>query len=551
VASLAEKPAGDSENFDRARFDQQVQVGAKLAGRYRLARELRRYPDAREPRPQAWVGFDEVLNREVGIDLIASGHPRASAVEAAARDAATVPDVRFVQVLDVADENGLVYVVKEWISDSSNLTDRLVGGPLSVALATRIARELAVAIAEAHSCDITHGALDPNKVLLTSTNQVKILGLRLETALCGIVTGPETAIEDVKAIGALWYAALTGRWPTEHSAFGLPAAPFAHGKPFSPAQVRAAIPKAVDQVVEQVLESAGSDVPTIDSAKTLTTTISALPRLRDEAEATDVLPRPALRRAPVYPVAAPTAVQQIASPAHGSRGDGGGGNGGGSGGGAAGGVGRVPRSLLAVIIGVVVVIIAVAAFQLGGGSGSSSSGPTTSSTASRSASSGPASAQQLPIATASIWDSDKGADDVSRLAQSYNGSAEGWITTTYLSGPDITSYRKGTGIIFDLGSAKAVSKVTFTVVVAGATVEVWTADASLNSLPSVSNSAPAGFSKQATKADVGGGEVDVTFSTSVTTRYVMVWFTALPHQDAGGFNIAGYRDSLANVKIFS
>src|SRR5579859_3287477 len=124
VASLAEKPAGDSENFGRARFDQQVHVGAKLAGRYRLERELRRYPDAREPWPQAWVGFDEVLNREVGIDLVASGHPRAEAVESAARDAATVSDVRFVQVLDVADENGLVYVVKEWVSDGANLKER-------------------------------------------------------------------------------------------------------------------------------------------------------------------------------------------------------------------------------------------------------------------------------------------------------------------------------------------------------------------------------------------------------------------------------------------
>jgi hypothetical protein len=45
--------------------------------------------------------------------------------------------------------------------------------------------------------------------------------------------------------------------------------------------------------------------------------------------------------------------------------------------------------------------------------------------------------------------------------------------------------------------------------------------------------------------------VDVTFSTTVNTRYVMVWFTALPHQAASGYNIDGYRDSLANVKIFS
>jgi hypothetical protein len=80
---------------------------------------------------------------------------------------------------------------------------------------------------------------------------------------------------------------------------------------------------------------------------------------------------------------------------------------------------------------------------------------------------------------------------------------------------------------------------------------VWTADAGLTSLPSLRNSAPPGFAKQVTKSGVGGGEVDVAFSTAVKTRYVMVWFTSLPYQDAGQYNIAGYRDSLANVKIFS
>lgn len=534
MASLAEKPAGDSENSDRARFDQRVHVGATLAGRYRLQRELHRFATADGPGPQAWVGFDELLNREVGIDLIASGHPRAQALEAAARNAATVPDVRFVQVLDVADEDGLVYVVTEWVSDATALTHRLGRGPLSVALATRIARELAVAMAEAHACDLRHGALDPDKVLLTSTNQVKILGLCLETAMSG-AEDSATPAEDVRAVAAIWYAALTARWPGEEAAYGLPAAPRSHGKPFTPAQIRAAIPKAVDQLVEQALDAADGDVPVIDSAKTLTSSIAALPRLRDESEVTDVLPRPAIpRRAPVYPVAAPTAVQQLGSP------------------GGAGGFGRVPRGLLAVILGVVVVVGAVAAFQLGGSHGENGAGTgSPGSPQARSASSAPPAAQQLAIATASIWDSDKGNDDAERLQQSYNGSSEGWVTTTYINGPDITSFRKGTGVIFDLGSVHKVSKVTFTVGVAGATAEVWTADASLTAVPPVQNSAPPQFTKQATKAGVGGGEVDVTFSTTVNTRYVMVWFTALPHQDAGQYNIAGYRDSLADVKIFS
>lgn len=542
MASLAEKPAGDSENFDRARFDNQVHVGARLAGRYRLERELRRYPGAGQPTPQAWVGFDEVLNREVGIDLVASGHSRASAVEEAARNAATVPDVRFVQVLDVADENGLVYVVTEWVADAMDLTHRLARGPLSVAVATRVARELAVAMTEAHSWEMTHGALDPDKVLLTSTNQVKILGLCLETAMSGVDAGSATPLDDVKAIGSVWYAALTGRWPGEEPAFGLAAAPRAHGKAFTPAQIRAAIPKAVDQLVDDALQSAGSEIPTIDSAKSLAGAIAGLPRMRDEPEVTDVLPRPIVQRTvqqqrpPVYPVAAPTAVQMSA--ATGRLGS------------AGGGVGRVPRGVLAVILGAVVVVGAVAAFQLGGKNGGSAGAPPNSPGVT-SSSAAPIALRQLTISQASIWDSDKGQDDVEKLQQSYNGSTEGWVTSTYKDGPDITSYRKGTGIIFDLGSAQKVGKASFTVGAPGATVEVWTADASLSSLPAVANSAPPGFTKQSVKAGVGGGEVDVTFSSPVTTRYVMIWFTVLPHQNAAQYEIDGYRDSLANVKIFS
>jgi len=46
--------------------------------------------------------------------------------------------------------------------------------------------------------------------------------------------------------------------------------------------------------------------------------------------------------------------------------------------------------------------------------------------------------------------------------------------------------------------------------------------------------------------------VTATFSP-VTTRFVMVWFTVLPHQDADSAtnDIAGFRDTLSNVRIFS
>jgi len=540
VASLAEKPAGDSENFDRARFEQLVHAGARLAGRYRLERELRRYPGGGEPAAQSWVGFDELLNRKVGVDLVSSGHPRARVVEAAARSAATVPDVHFVQVLDAADENGVVYVVKEWVADATSLAALLAGGPLSPARATRIARELAVAIAEAHQCDMTHGALDPTTVLVTSTSQVKILGLCLERALSGSEGASDSPAQDVRAIGCLWYAALTGRWPLEEGGFGLPGAPFSHGRPFSPAQIRAAVPKPVDQLVSQVLgapQTPGEPaaVPTIDGAKALMAGITALPKLRDEAETTSVIPRTYPQRPTAYPPTPPTMVAPVRSGASSGHRP----------------PSRFPRGLIALIVGVVLVVGTVAAFELGGSHNTPSAGPSTSP-APRSASSAPAT-QQLSIATASIWDSDKGQDDAANLAHAYDGSSTGWTTSTYFDGPKIAPYRAGSGIVFDLGSAKSVSAVSFDVAIPGATVEVWTGSSSLSAVPAVTNSAPAGFAKQGEQANVGGGgDVKVTFS-AVTTRFVLVWFTALPHQDADTAtnDIAGYRDTLSNVRIFS
>jgi len=539
VASLAEKPVGDSENFDRARFEQQVHAGARLAGRYRLDRELRRYSGGDQPLPQAWVGFDELLNRKVGIDLISSGHPRARAVEGAARNAATVPDVHFVQVLDAADESGLVYVVKEWVADATSLSTQLANGPLSTAKATAIARELAAAVSAAHDCDMPHGALDPTTVLVTSTGQVKILGLCLERALSGLENGPDAQAEDVRAIGRLWYAALTGRWPTEDGDYGLPGAPFSHGKPFSPAQIRAAVPKAVDQLVSQILGAADASgeatgPSTIETAKALTAGIATLPRFREEPETTSVLPRTTYPQRPGgYPAASRTVAMPQSRVMTG---------------------GRPPRGysrgLIAIIVGVVLVIGTVAAFELGGRHNSPSASSSTSPNA-RSASSPPA-AQPLAIATASIWDSDKGQDDTANLPHAYDGSSTGWTTSTYFDGPTIAPYRAGSGIIFDLGSAKSVASVKFDVAVAGATVEVWTASSSLSSVPTVTNAPPPGFTKQSAQANVGGGgDITATFSSPVTTRFVMVWFTVLPHQDADQNDIAGYRDTLSNVRIFS
>lgn len=586
MASLAEPPAEDvgssarDESAPPALHSVQL-VGEKLAGRYRLERESERFgsgPDegsAQGPGwdgatavlttangspgsgeglnasllgPSRWIAFDELLNRKVGVDLIGAAHSRAQAVQDAARDAATVADVRFVQVLDVAEQDGLVYVVTEWISDAANMAQRLAAGSMPVARATRIARDVAAAVAQAHSVGLSHGRLTPRAVLLTSTDQVKILGLRLDAALAGTEQlAPEAAqARDTREVGRLWYAALTGLWPGDEPAYELDAAPQAHGRPYSPTQIRAAIPKAVDQLVMQSLaEAEDAQAEPFPDGKALANAISGLPRLRDEAETTMVVPRSMAQRAasrsePVHPVAAPALTAPMP--------------------GVPGRIGEpqdrppramVRRGLLSIALAVIVAFAAFAAVEFGG-SDKKAGTPASTSPHSGAASSGvpTTAASLLTIATASIWDSSDGTTDQQDVTNAYNGSSTGWTTSTYLDGPSIAPYRQGTGLIFDLGSKQKIGSLTFDVATSGATTQVLAAQTGMTTLPALANEEPPGFTVQDTESNIGGGVVKVTFPAPVVTRFVMIWFTVLPHQDAGQYDIAGYKDNLSHVQIY-
>lgn len=588
MASLAEPPAEDvgpsarDESGPPALRSAKL-VGEKLAGRYRLERESDRFgpvPDAALPGgpewgdsaavlgtangssgagaaqeasvsgPSRWIAFDELLNRKVGVDLIGAAHPRAQAVQEAARDAATVADVRFVQVLDVAEQDDLVYVVTEWISDAANLAQRLAAGSMPVARATRIARDVAAAVAQAHSVGLSHGRLTPRAVLLTSTDQVKILGLRLDAALAGVGQLPPEAAQagDTREVGRLWYSALTGLWPGDEPAYGLDAAPQAHGRPYSPTQIRAAIPKAVDQLVMQALAETGDpQTEPFADGKALANAIAGLPRLRDEAETTMVVPRSMAQRAasrsePVHPVAAPALTAPMPGVPGGRRGE---------------PQDRPPRAmmrrgLLSVALAVIVAFAAFAAVEFGGSDKKADTPSSTSPHSGSASSSAPTTAASLlTIATASIWDSSDGTTDQQNVNDAYDGSDTGWTTSTYDDGPSIAPYRAGTGLIFDLGSKQKIGSLSFDVAAAGATTQVLTAQTDMTTLPTLANEAPPGFAVQDTESDVGGGTaIKVTFPAPVETRFVMIWFTALPHQDASQYDIAGYKDNLSHVQIY-
>lgn len=223
-----------------------------LAARYRLV----------EQRPSStgggglWIGRDETLARPVAIRLLPLTDPRSGPLLEAAAAAGRLNHPALTQVFDASEQDGYAYVVREWAVGTS-LSDLVTGAELEPALAALIATQVADALRAAHARGLGHGRVHPGNVFVDAVDAVKLTDLGLSAALAGVSNdSPSTAAEDAAAIGAVAYAVLTGRWPGRSPRDrwpGLEPAPWAAGRPCSPRQLRAAVPRPLDTVVVRAL----------------------------------------------------------------------------------------------------------------------------------------------------------------------------------------------------------------------------------------------------------------------------------------------------------
>ncbi|HZC26578.1 MAG TPA: protein kinase family protein, partial [Actinopolymorphaceae bacterium] len=230
-----------------------VDPGVTLAGRYRVAELLAETPGDGGV-AQTWRAVDEVLSRSVVVHVLAADDPRSDHLLEASRRAATAADVRFLRVLDAMRDDGVAYVVREWVAGRS-LGTVLAEGPLPPHQAGLLVREVAEALTRAHDQGLTHERLDPDSIVVTDSGSLKIVGLATQAALTASRAGSEAdpARVDALGLGRLLYAALTGRWPTGPRC-GLPAAPrAADGSLLSPRQCRAGVPRSLDEITERIL----------------------------------------------------------------------------------------------------------------------------------------------------------------------------------------------------------------------------------------------------------------------------------------------------------
>jgi serine/threonine protein kinase len=538
----------------------------RLAGRFLLDRQLRVTSGA-----DVWLALDEKLNRSVAVYLMTSGTGSTSEVLSAARLAASVPDTRFVQVLDAVDDGRSAYVVTEWLIDAVDLATRLADGPMPSWEAVGLAIEVAEAMASAHSSGLTHQRLDPHNVLRTESGQVKIHGLRLESALFGVVpaTAEDARSADVRGIGALLYASLTGYWPFGEAygeAYGLVAAPQDALGPVPPATLHPDVPSDVDSVVMRLLFAG---VPLPDSTqppapKDVDEETLAVPRLPvascDEAiEALSGLrrsrPHPPTPAQPQYPVTErvdshrdqsfpPYEPQYRYGRDPGARFDDTGmvRHGPGASGREEGG----SRKVMFAAVGVLALVgSGLLGWQLVDHQQPPPNSPTSTSSASAKV-----APKQLKIVDATLWQSSMGrSENADTVRNTITGRSPAWKTFGYFDGPKLAE-KPGTGIIYDLGQVRSVDHVTVRIGASGATLELRAANPDVTEVPVMEDrKAPREFTvvDSQTAADT---QVTLTAKKPVRARFVLVWFTALPNQGPSGGGGGPYRDSISLVRVF-
>ncbi|MEU3574179.1 serine/threonine protein kinase [Kitasatospora sp. NPDC036755] len=489
----------------------------------------------------SWRAVDEKLRRAVGVHLMASGHQRARKVVAAAKSAALLGDPRFVQVLDAVHEGELVYVVREWLPHSSDLARLLANGPMEPHEAYQMVRQVADAVAAAHRRGQAHLRLTPRCVLRTDSGQYRINGIAVDAALRGLpAEGAEDAQRaDTRAIGALLFAALTHRWPYPEDRYDLQGLPKGLQNA-APDQVRAGVHKGLSELAARALfDQPPHHAQPITTPEELVRAIAQMPRIRQPEPELPAFPAPprhnthALPTAPNPTRVADTTVSPLPASSrptssHRMR-------------------RRLRRVVKATAWTVALGAIGVASWQFV---------DTLRHT-------GPAAASPLPSASSNAPSPQASTHNPAPItikgAQSYVLPGEGsegsdspgkavdgdvntvWTTQWYNDqfGTKPPALKSGTGLLIDLGSAQSVSSVN--VQFAGehtAELRVPTAAAAANPMSAKLD----GFTLAGKKS---GANVEYTLEAPVTTRYLLLWLTALPKDGAGKFT-----GQVAEVKVF-
>ena len=281
--------------------DFRARLDASIAGQYVIERELGGGGMSR-----TYVATERSLNRRVVIKVLAPELLAGVSVERFNREilmAAQLQHPHIVPVLGAGDADGLPWFTMPYV-DGESVRVRLGKGPLSIGEVISILRDVARALAFAHSHGVVHRDIKPDNVLLSAGSAtVTDFGIAKAISASRTVAGGSSLTVAGTSIGTPAYIApeqAAGDPNTDHRAdfysFGVMAYELLSGRPpfhdMPPAKMLAAhmserprdirelrpdVPAPLAQIVMRCLEKSPDDRPQngIDIVKVLDSVTSS------------------------------------------------------------------------------------------------------------------------------------------------------------------------------------------------------------------------------------------------------------------------------------
>jgi tetratricopeptide (TPR) repeat protein len=230
-ARLTESVDGE---FSAGPAPEVLEPGSLIAGRYEIRRVLGSGGYA-----IVYLAHDCRLNSEVALKVMRADRNSPAALTRFRREvniAREAASPRLVRVYDIGIDGDLWYLMMEVVRGES-LRERMRRGPLAIAEAIEITKEILEGLAALHALKVVHRDLKPENILLDADGVPKLADFGLarfideehaRTTVTGAVIGttdylsPEQALgrpidarSDLYALGVVLFEMLTGRLPFE------------------------------------------------------------------------------------------------------------------------------------------------------------------------------------------------------------------------------------------------------------------------------------------------------------------------------------------------
>ena len=145
---------------------------------------------------EVYKARDTRLDRTVAVkvipEAIAADPQVRQRFEREARAVSSLNHPNICSLFDIGHQDGIDYLVMEYLERTRLLAGRLKKGPLSLATALQVAVEVAGALEAAHSHGIVHRDLKPSNVVLTASG-AKVLDFGLAKIQQEVLPRPRTA----------------------------------------------------------------------------------------------------------------------------------------------------------------------------------------------------------------------------------------------------------------------------------------------------------------------------------------------------------------------